>query len=269
MVRAMDKDQAGSGDETHFGFKTVREEEKAGLVRSVFESVASRYDVMNDFMSGGVHRIWKDIMVTWADPRPGYQVLDVAGGTGDIAFRMLEHMEKHSSRSGAPMGKVFVADINEEMLIYGRKRADKRWREALPVPEMWLCGDAQTLPVPDASMDLYTIAFGIRNVTRIADALVEARRVLKTGGRFVCLEFSTVETPLLDQLYDAFSFHVIPRIGSMVAGDRESYQYLVESIRRFPDQKTFANMIETAGFSQVKVRPLAGGIAALHSGWKI
>ncbi len=271
MVPAMQKDQESTGPQTHFGFRSVDAAEKAGLVRGVFDAVASRYDVMNDFMSGGVHRLWKDAMVTWADPRPGQAVLDVAGGTGDIAFRLLDRIAAHGARrperqAAAPL---IVADINHEMLVHGQVRAGRRFDAGAPVPHGWVCADAETLPLPDASVDLYTIAFGIRNVTRMETALAEARRVLRFGGRFLCLEFSKVDVPLLDDLYEAFSFHVIPRLGGLVAGDRDAYAYLVESIRRFPDQKQFAGRIEAAGFARVSVRNLSGGIAALHSGWKV
>lgn len=248
---------------THFGFKDVPDEEKAGMVRGVFDSVADRYDLMNDVMSGGVHRLWKDAMVAWLSPRPGSTILDVAGGTGDIAFRMLDS----SARKGDP-AKVIVADINEEMLRVGAGRS-QRDREGKPQPLAWVTADAEKLPFEDSSVDAYTIAFGIRNVTHIDKALSEAHRVLRRGGRFLCLEFSEVQIPVLDKIYDEFSFRAIPRFGKWITGDSESYQYLVESIRRFPNQKAFAGMIGTAGFTQVKARNLTGGIAAMHSGWKI
>lgn len=248
---------------THFGFREVPDADKAGMVRGVFDSVADRYDLMNDVMSGGVHRLWKDAMVAWLSPRPGAVILDVAGGTGDIAFRMLDS----SARKGASAG-VIVADINEEMLRVGAHRSQKG-RDGKAQPLAWVTADAETLPFADASMDAYTIAFGIRNVTHIDKALKEAHRVLKRGGRFMCLEFSEVQVPLLDKIYDEFSFRAIPRFGKWITGDAESYQYLVESIRKFPNQKTFAGMIGAAGFKQIKVRNLTGGVAALHSGWKI
>jgi demethylmenaquinone methyltransferase/2-methoxy-6-polyprenyl-1,4-benzoquinol methylase len=248
---------------THFGFKEVPDEEKAGMVRGVFDSVADRYDLMNDVMSGGVHRLWKDAMVSWLSPRPGSTVLDVAGGTGDIAFRILDR----SVRKG-PAAKVIVADINEEMLRVGAGRSQTT-RKNKAQPLAWVTADAERLPFEDSSVDAYTIAFGIRNVTHIDKALSEAFRVLRRGGRFLCLEFSEVQVPVLDKFYDEFSFRAIPRFGKWITGDAESYQYLVESIRRFPNQKAFAGMIEGAGFSNVKVRNLTGGISAMHSGWKI
>ncbi len=258
-------DETNGPGTTHFGHKTVREEEKAGLVRGVFDAVANRYDVMNDAMSGGVHRLWKDQMVTWANPKPGQTVIDMAGGTGDISFRILDRMGVGVDDANA----VMVCDINAKMLEEGRARADQRWRNNKPVPNAWFCTDAEHLPFPDASADLYTIAFGIRNVTHIDQALRDAYRALKLGGRFLCLEFSKPQVPVLDDLYEFYSFQIIPRMGSAIAGDKEAYAYLVESIRRFPDQKTFAGMIAAAGFKNVKVRNLTGGIAALHSGWKV
>ena len=241
--------------ETHFGYRTVAEEEKEGLVRGVFTSVASRYDVMNDAMSFGIHRLWKDAMMDWLAPRDDQRLLDVAGGTGDIAFRFLAR---------APRASAVVLDLTEPMLTEGRRRAEAEMRaDRLD----WIVGDAMALPFEDASFDRYTISFGIRNVTRIPDALSEARRVLRPGGRLMVLEFSRVTTPMLRALYDAYSFNVIPRMGQAIAGDRDSYQYLVESIRRFPDQQTFAGMIRDAGFEQVKHRDLTRGVAALHSGW--
>ena len=245
------------GGETHFGFRTVPRAEKAGLVRGVFDSVARRYDVMNDLLSAGVHRLWKDAMVDWLRPRPGWRVLDVAGGTGDIAFRIADR---------APGSAITVADINENMLSVGRDRAIDQGRLS---GLNWVVADAEKLPLGPASVDAFTIAFGIRNVTDIPAALREARRVLRPGGRFLCLEFSRVEQPALRALYDAWSFKALPQIGRLVAGDAESYRYLAESIRKFPDQATFAGMIEEAGLAQVKVRNLSGGIAALHSAYVI
>jgi len=243
-----------------FGNRDVPEAEKEGLVREVFSSVAKRYDLMNDLMSGGVHRIWKNIFVEWLDPRPGRAYLDVAGGTGDIAFRIAD-----MARARGGEAAITVCDINSDMLGEGVHRAEAKSERALT----WVCGDAEKLPVPDASMDAYTIAFGIRNVTHIQTALEEARRVLKPGGRFLCLEFSRVEAPGLDKIYDVYSMNVLPRIGQMVAGDAEAYRYLAESIRRFPPQNAFAKMIEKAGLSRVQVRNLTGGIAAMHSAWRI
>ncbi len=248
---------ASGRGETHFGFRTVDEADKAGLVHGVFTRVASRYDVMNDLMSGGVHRLWKDAMMDWLAPRNGQHLLDVAGGTGDIAFRFLRR---------APGASAVVLDLTKSMLDEGRKRAEA---ESLGPRLDWVAGDAMALPFPDASFDVYTISFGIRNVTRIPDALGEAFRVLRPGGRLMVLEFSQLPNPALQWAYDRYSFNVIPVMGQIVARDRDSYQYLVESIRRFPDQERFAAMIRDAGFEQVKYRNLSMGIAALHSGWKL
>lgn len=243
--------------QTHFGFKTVDEDDKAGMVHGVFSSVASRYDLMNDLMSAGIHRVWKTAMMDWLTPRNGQHLLDVAGGTGDIAFRFLDR---------APKAQVTVCDMTESMLIEGRKRA-----EAATLAERlsWVTGDAMHLPFADNSFDRYTISFGIRNVTRIPDALAEAYRVLRPDGRLMVLEFSQIPVPAMQWAYDRYSFNVIPAMGQAVTGDRDSYQYLVESIRRFPDQETFADMIRTAGFERVQWRNLSLGIAALHSGWKL
>lgn len=241
---------------THFGYKTVDENEKATLVRGVFDSVASRYDVMNDLMSAGLHRLWKNEMVAMLNPKENMQILDVAGGTGDIAFRIKQKANCHVS----------VCDINQQMLSEGKSRAyDRNMREGID----WVCGNAESLPLPDSCMDAYTIAFGIRNVTHIDKALDEAYRVLKIGGRFLCLEFSHLQHDLLQKIYDAYSFTAIPRIGKMVTGDGDSYQYLVESIRRFPKQDEFARMIKQAGFANVSYRNLSQGIVAIHSGWKV
>jgi len=247
--------EQGAERSTHFGFRSVGADEKAGLVRGVFDSVAFRYDLMNDLMSGGVHRVWKSAMIDWLKPRPEMRLLDVGGGTGDIAFRFLDH-------GGGP---VTVVDINQEMLEVGRKRALDAGRAH---DVRWLCADAERLPIADCSVDAYTTAFCIRNVTRIPNALEEARRVLKPGGRFLCLEFSEVVLPILDRVYDAYSFKILPLLGQTVTGDREAYQYLAESIRRFPSQTAFARMIGSAGFNLIKYRNLSGGIAALHSAWR-
>lgn len=243
-----------------FGFRDVPETEKEGLVREVFSSVAARYDLMNDVMSGGVHRIWKDAMVEWLNPQPGWRVLDVAGGTGDIAFRIAE-----MARSRGGEAEITVCDINADMLGEGRRRAEAKNEAGIA----WACGDAEKLPFPDAHFDAYTIAFGIRNVTHIEAALAEARRVLKPGGRFLCLEFSKVNVPGLDAIYDAYSFKLLPKMGAWVAGDEDSYRYLAESIRRFPPPQQFASLIAAADLNQVKVRLLSGGIAAMHSAWRI
>jgi demethylmenaquinone methyltransferase / 2-methoxy-6-polyprenyl-1,4-benzoquinol methylase len=243
---------------THFGYQEVDEAQKAGLVHGVFTRVAGRYDLMNDLMSAGIHRVWKDAMMDWLAPRPGQRLLDVAGGTGDIAFRFL-----HRAGAGA---HAVVLDMTESMLVEGRRRAET---EALAGRLDWVAGDAMALPFEDSSFDVYTISFGIRNVTRIEDALAEAFRVLRPGGRLMVLEFAHVTTAPLQRLYDLYSFNVIPAMGQVVAGERDSYQYLVESIRRFPDQETFAGMIRAAGFEQVRYRNLSMGVAALHSGWKL
>ena len=244
--------------QTSFGFQTVPEGEKAHLVRGVFDRVAKHYDLMNDVMSVGVHRYWKAAMIDWLDPRPGMRLLDVAGGTGDIAFRFLD-------RAGST-ARIVVADINSAMLQVGRDRAIDRGRlDSID----WCAMDAENLALPDGCVDAYSIAFGIRNVTHIEKALAEARRVLRPGGRFMCLEFSQVAWPGLDQLYEFYSFKLVPKLGSIIARDAEAYRYLVESIRKFPAQAEFADMIGAAGLGQVKWRNLSGGIAALHSAWRI
>ncbi|MEL6377405.1 MAG: bifunctional demethylmenaquinone methyltransferase/2-methoxy-6-polyprenyl-1,4-benzoquinol methylase UbiE [Pseudomonadota bacterium] len=246
-----------TGKTTHFGFEEIDETEKAGRVRGVFGSVASRYDVMNDAMSLGIHRLWKDAMMDWLAPRPGSKLLDVAGGTGDIAFRFLKR---------AGHGHATVVDLTEDMLVEGRKRAEA---EQMAQNLDWLVGDAMSLPFENNSFDVYTISFGIRNVTRPEEALSEAFRVLKPGGRLMVLEFSQIPNDLMQKAYDLYSFNVIPRLGQAIVGDRDSYQYLVESIRQFPDQETFLDMVRAAGFEQAKYRNLSMGIACLHSGWKI
>ncbi|UWR22424.1 bifunctional demethylmenaquinone methyltransferase/2-methoxy-6-polyprenyl-1,4-benzoquinol methylase UbiE [Sulfitobacter sp. S190] len=242
---------------THFGFETIREEEKAGKVRTLFNDVANKYDIMNDVMSVGIHRIWKEAMMDWLAPRPGQRLLDVAGGTGDVAFKFL-------GRAGH--GHATVCDLTEGMLVEGRKRAEAdRMADSLD----WVVGDAMALPFDANSFDVYTISFGIRNVTRPQEALNEAYRVLKPGGRLMVLEFSQLPNPAMQKAYDLYSFNVIPRMGQLIANDRDSYQYLVESIRNFPDQDTFLGMVRKAGFENAKYRNLSMGIAALHSGWKI
>ncbi len=242
---------------THFGFETVREAEKAGRVQGVFNAVASKYDVMNDVMSMGIHRVWKDAMMDWLAPRPGQRLLDVAGGTGDISFRFLKR---------AGHGHATVLDLTEPMLVEGRQRAEA---DQMADSLNWVVGDAMALPFEDKTFDVYTISFGIRNVTRPQEALNEAFRVLKPGGRLMVLEFSQLPNDGLQKIYDLYSFNVIPRMGKLIANDYDSYQYLVESIRNFPDQDTFLNMVRTAGFENAKYRNLSMGIAALHSGWKI
>ena len=242
---------------THFGFETVPEAEKAGRVQGIFGSVASKYDIMNDVMSMGIHRIWKDAMMDWLAPRPGQKLLDVAGGTGDISFRFLDR---------ASAGHATVCDLTEPMLVEGRKRAEAdQMAEQLD----WVVGDAMALPFEDNTFDVYTISFGIRNVTRPQEALNEAYRVLKPGGRLMVLEFSQIPNDMMQKAYDLYSFNVIPRMGQVIANDRDSYQYLVESIRKFPDQDTFLAMLRKAGFENAKYRNLTMGIAALHSGWKL
>lgn len=277
---------------THFGFETVPEEEKAKKVYQVFENVAEKYDVMNDAMSFGIHRLWKDFLLHVMHPQPGTRLLDVAGGTGDIAFRFLEYTKSqeerlrrrearamqtpswqdisanYSNEQGAETinSKAVVCDINKEMLTVGKQRADSM---GITSGLSWVVGDAEELPFDDNQFDIYTIAFGIRNVTHIEQALQEAQRVLKPGGRFMCLEFSKVSNPILSRLYDAYSFQVIPVLGEVIAGDWKSYQYLVESIRKFPDQEEFKAMIEDAGFYCVRYYNVTNGVVALHSGFKL
>ncbi|XP_071724757.1 2-methoxy-6-polyprenyl-1,4-benzoquinol methylase, mitochondrial-like [Rutidosis leptorrhynchoides] len=260
---------------TSFGFKEVREEEKSRLVGNVFSNVASSYDVMNDLMSGGLHRLWKDRLVSKLYPFPGMKHLDVAGGTGDVAFRILDSINNIKRRAlQDPLDdqlhdetQIYVCDINPNMLNVGKKRATERGL-GRDKSLIWVEGDAEALSFEDNSMDGYTIAFGIRNVTHIEKVLSEAYRVLKPGGRFLCLELSHVEIPIFKQLYDYYSFSVIPAVGELVAGDRGSYQYLVESIRRFPPQEKFASMIADAGFQKVEFENLVGGVVAIHSGVK-
>jgi demethylmenaquinone methyltransferase/2-methoxy-6-polyprenyl-1,4-benzoquinol methylase len=251
-----------SNDETatHFGFAEVDLDEKQGLVDDVFHKVARRYDIMNDLMSGGMHRVWKDAFVAKVRPgrREGFRHLDVAGGTGDIAFRIAEAAQKDA--------EIVVLDINGDMLDVGRDRAVER---GLSDKLEFVQANAESLPFPDAHFDAYTIAFGIRNVPRIETALAEAFRVLRPGGRFLCLEFSHVSLPGLDKIYDAYSFNVIPAIGKLVAGDSEPYRYLVESIRRFPRADEFERMIRRAGFRRTGFERLTGGVVAIHSGWKL
>ena len=241
-------------DTVSFGYEEVSREEKTARVGGVFANVASRYDLMNDAMSGGMHRLWKDRFVRRVAPHPHEQILDMAGGTGDIAFRL--------AKSGA---SITVADINPAMLEVGMKRAQDRGIDGL----VWTEANAETLTFPDKFFDAYTIAFGIRNVTDIPAALREAHRVLRRGGRFYCLEFSTTQWPGFAQLYDTYSHKLVPKLGKLLADDEDSYRYLIESIRRFPDMPKFEGMIRDAGFVQTKVEPLLGGLVAIHSGWKI
>ncbi len=245
-------------DRASFGYRNVPAADKAGMVRQVFESVAPRYDLMNDLMSGGVHRLWKNALIDQANPRPGERFLDVAGGTGDIAFRILKRQRERAD--------VTVCDINPAMLAVGRDRAvDRGLLQGLN----WTTGDAENLPFPDRSFDGYTIAFGLRNVTDIDKALGEAWRVLKPGGRFYCLEFSKVTSAPLGRVYDAYSARALPFFGRLVAKDAESYRYLHESIRRFPPQRELAQRLRRAGFANVTWRDMTLGVVALHSGWRI
>ena len=250
------KEQASQrpDDRVSYGFQTVTRAEKTARVGSVFRRVAQRYDLMNDLMSGGLHRLWKDHFVSRVAPRAGEHILDMAGGTGDIGFRM--------ARRGA---HVTIADINPDMLAVGQERAARRGIDGVD----WAEENAEALSFADQSFNAYTIAFGIRNVTDIPAALAEARRVLRFGGRFFCLEFSQVELPLMADVYDWYSMNVVPKIGRAVARDEEAYQYLVESIRRFPDARAFAAMIGAAGFARVRHQTLLGGLVAIHSGWKL
>lgn len=291
------KGEYSTDKETHFGFEHVSEEEKAQKVHKVFENVADKYDLMNDLMSGFVHRAWKDHFVSRLQPRPNTRLLDVAGGTGDIVFRYIQHLRYASlgARVGAAASpqhttttttdsstsdssssdsdsdnsqrlyEISVCDISESMLGVGRQRAEALGHRGID----WVCGDAQKLPFEEGEFDCYTIAFGIRNVVDVQKALDEAYRVLKPGGRFMCLEFSHVKNPLVRWAYDQYSLNVIPPMGQVVAGDWASYQYLVESIRKFPDQETFKEMIEEAGFRNVTYENLTLGVAAIHSGFKI
>ena len=252
---------APTGEDTHFGDRRVPLDDKQALVDDVFHSVARRYDLMNDLMSGGLHRAWKDVLVSTVNPpktdRP-FALLDLAGGTGDVAFRVVD--------AGGAGTRVTVADINPDMLAVGSERAAERGLDDVVT---FVEANAEALPFPDRAFDAVTIAFGIRNVPRIPAALAEARRVLKIGGRFLCLEFSTVDVPGLEALYDLYSFNVIPALGRAVAGDAESYRYLVESIRRFPRPEAFAEMMRAAGLLRVSFERMTGGIVALHSGWRL
>ena len=256
-------------ESTQFGQRHVTPDEKTRAVRGVFDSVADNYDLMNDLMSGGVHRLWKDRLVRMIRPKPGLKYLDVAGGTGDIAFRLRRGLEKQTKQSPLPNpppqggGDIVVCDLNEHMLDVGRARAiDKAWLDGFE----WVTGNAEDLPFPDSAFDVYTIAFGLRNVTRIDTALKEAARVLRPGGRFFCLEFSHVQEPLIAKAYDLFSFKIIPRIGKIIAKDEDSYQYLVESIRKFPKQKELAQRMESAGLKNVGFTNLSAGISTIHFG---
>jgi demethylmenaquinone methyltransferase / 2-methoxy-6-polyprenyl-1,4-benzoquinol methylase len=254
-------EETRSSAETSFGYRRVPEEERQTLVNRVFATVAERYDLMNDLMSGGLHRLWKDDLIAALNPPRGdkpFRLLDVAGGTGDVAIRY--------ARASGTNATAVLCDISPEMMDVGRRRVEQAH---LSQRIAFTQGNAEALPFPDRSFDAYTIAFGIRNVTHVDKALSEAFRVLKIGGHFLCLEFSRVEVPILDRLYDFHSFEVIPRLGAIAAGDAQPYRYLVESIRKFPGQKRFAEMIGASGFERVSYRNLTGGVAAVHSGWKI
>ena len=242
---------------TDFGFSRVKSKDKSNLVKKIFENVSGRYDLMNDFMSLGIHRVWKKSMLDWLAPRSGQSLIDVAGGTGDIAFNFIKR-----AKTGA---NATILDLTESMMLEGKKKT-------IDLPEEsqinWVCGDAMRMPFSDCTFDVYTISFGIRNVTNISKTLSEAYRVLKPGGRLMILEFSSVNNDLISWIYDKYSFNIIPKLGEIVSNDRESYQYLVESIRKFPNQEKFSEMIINEGFRKVKYRDLTFGIAALHSAWK-
>lgn len=257
----MDKNTKAQNPEGKwFGYRAIHESQKTSMVRGVFDNVADKYDLMNDLMSGGIHRIWKERLIRLIRPRPHYRYLDVAGGTGDIAFRIADKL------GDGVIPDITLCDLTPDMLRVGRDRAiDRGWLDGF----RWANGNAETLPFEDNSFDVYTISFGLRNVTRIDTALKEAYRVLKPGGRFFCLEFSHVKNPLLSKVYDLYSFNVIPQIGKKVANDYESYQYLVESIRQFPNQKNLLKRITDAGFSKSRYTNLTSGIAAIHSGIKL
>jgi len=262
MANPTDPNASAPPEQASFGYRDVPAAEKAGLVRQVFESVAPRYDLMNDLMSGGVHRLWKNVLVDVLNPRPGERFLDVAGGTGDVAFRIV----RRQLAKGGERPDVSVCDINPAMLAVGRDRAADR---GLLKGLTWTTGDAENLPFPDRSFDGYTIAFGLRNVTDIDKALSEAHRVLKPGGRFYCLEFSKVTSAPIGRLYDAYSSRALPFFGRVIARDAESYRYLHESIRRFPPQRELARRMREVGFANVAWRDMTLGVVALHSGWRI
>ena len=266
-------------ESVQFGTRDVNPDEKTRLVRDVFDSVADQYDIMNDIMSGGVHRLWKNHLIRRIRPKAGLDYLDVAGGTGDIAFRINDYINKRNKNSAIPPrppacghgdlkkdGSITLCDLNYDMLRVGRDRAINNGH----LNDFdWVTGNAETLPLEDASVDVYTIAFGLRNVTHIDDALKEAYRVIKPGGRFYCLEFSHVKNPTFATLYDKFSYNIIPKMGELVAKDRDSYQYLVESIRKFPTQENLKERLENAGFNKTSYENLTFGIAAIHSGFKL
>ncbi|XP_050353445.1 2-methoxy-6-polyprenyl-1,4-benzoquinol methylase, mitochondrial [Nymphalis io] len=260
----------GEKRKTHFGFETVDEDEKTKKVHQVFETVADKYDTMNDLMSFGIHRVWKDIFMMRFAPTPGTKLLDMAGGTGDITFRYINYLRNRTNSSTEKRSSVTVSDINQSMLNVGKLRAEKQgYLKNSPVDVDWLCADAEQLPLPDECYNAYTIAFGIRNCTHIDKVLEEAYRVLQPGGRFMCLEFSQLPNSTMQWVYDQYSFQMIPVMGQLVAGQWKPYQYLVESIRQFPDQEKFKSMIEDAGFRQVTYENLTFGVCAIHSGFKL
>ncbi|CAF4804102.1 unnamed protein product [Pieris macdunnoughi] len=263
-------DQSTERKQTHFGFDTIDEEEKTKKVHEVFETVADKYDVMNDVMSLGIHRVWKDIFMQKLAPRPGTKLLDMAGGTGDITFRYINYLRNIGQKQTDKPSHVTVSDINQSMLDVGKIRAERQGYKGDPLVSIdWLCADAEKLPIPDESYNAYTIAFGIRNCTHVDKVLEEAFRVLQPGGRFMCLEFSHLSNTQLQWMYDQYSFQVIPVLGQLVAGQWKPYQYLVESIRQFPDQDRFKAMIEDAGFRQVTYENLTFGVCSIHSGFKL
>ena len=256
MNNKLTDDRTSDSATIDFGFRTVKRADKQSMVRGVFDSVADRYDVMNDLMSGGVHRLWKAALIDWMAPQPHQQLVDLAGGTGDISLRFLQ----------AGGGRATISDINEAMLNAGKRRRDiGKYGDRVN----WCVGNAEALPFENASTDFVTIAFGLRNVTDRQAAINEAHRILKPGGRFLCLEFSQIKSAPLRRLYDAWSFNALPMMGQFVAGDADSYRYLAESIRTFPTPEVLADMFASAGFAQIRVRSLSGGIAAIHSGWKL
>ncbi|XP_013143900.1 PREDICTED: 2-methoxy-6-polyprenyl-1,4-benzoquinol methylase, mitochondrial [Papilio polytes] len=267
----LNEEESDKSKQTHFGFKTVNEEEKWKKVHEVFETVAEKYDVMNDAMSLGIHRLWKDIFLQRLAPTHGTKLLDVAGGTGDISFRYIDYLKNLGPAPENKQSLVIISDINQAMLDVGKVRAQRQGytKESSGVDVQWLCSDAEKLALPDECVTAYTIAFGIRNCTHVDKVLEEAYRVLMPGGRFMCLEFSQLPNSGMQWLYDQYSFQVIPALGQLIAGQWKPYQYLVESIRQFPDQEKFKGMIEEAGFRQVTYENLTFGVVAIHSGFKI
>ncbi|KAF2071786.1 hypothetical protein CYY_006893 [Polysphondylium violaceum] len=275
-----DNNTTNEQPQTHFGFQTVNKNDKESMVKEVFDNVSSSYDLMNDVMSMGIHRLWKDELISTLNPTPGSHLLDVAGGTGDISFRFLEKIKQspyylpaigaNPPKNTSLPSSATVFDINQSMLDQGKKRGILNGYNETTDPSIdWVQGNSENLPFKDETFNCYTVSFGIRNCTNVDQVLKEAHRVLKKGGRFLCLEFSQIPNPALRYMYDTYSFNVIPVMGQLVVGDRDSYQYLVESIRKFPDQETFADMMRDAGFQQVTYKNLSFGICAIHSGWKL